>query len=168
MDSPNPRRDGFTLMELLVVMMLVTIVLAVTVPRFGSGLMQDPKKQLSRWVINTTRALRTEAMEKQTVHALVIDLDNNRMWTVHAGMDEEALSAAAEKAFSLPGAIRLANVHFANEERAASGTTEILFHPAGYADQALIHVEHRTAGRFSFQVEPLLPKVRLLEGWVTY
>lgn len=160
--------SGFTLIELLVVMMLVTIVLSVTLPRFGSGVMQDPQKQLSRWMINTTRALRTQAMEKQTIHALMIDLDANRMWTVHADMDEESLSAAAEKGFSLSGGVRLVNVQYPDRERVAFGTAEILFYPAGYADQALIHFDHRNTRRFTFQVEPLLPKVRLLEGWVTF
>lgn len=161
-------RNGFTMIELLVVMLLITIVLSVTIPRFDTGMMQDPQKQLSRWMINTTRSLRAAAMATQRVHSLVVDIDGNRMWTVHAEMDEETLSGAADKAFKPGGAIRLVNVQFPEQELGTSGTTEIHFHPAGYSDPAMIHWTYKNTQRFSYQVEPLLPKVRLLEGWGTY
>ncbi len=159
---------GFTLIELMVVMLLITIVLAVTIPRLDSSVVQDPRKRLTRWMVNTAKALRTMAVEKQQVQALVIDLDEHRMWTIDAQMDEEAVAAAAEKGFALPNSIVLADVEFPNRDRISSGTAAIQFYPSGYADQALVHVEYDETIRFSYKFEPLLPKVKLLDEWVSY
>ncbi len=156
------------MIELLVVMLLVTIVLAVTIPRFDVGMMQDPQKQLSRWMVNTTRTLRTAAMEKQMVHVLVVDLDGNRLFAIREDMDDEAIADAAAGAISLSRPMRLVNVQFPGKERVSSGMIPIHFHPAGYSDQAMIQLEHRNARRFSFKLEPLLPRVKLLDEWISY
>lgn len=167
-DDRGSHLSGFTMIELLVVMLLITILLSVTIPRFDTGIMQDPQKKFSRWMTHTTRALRTAAIETQNVHALVVDLDGNRLWMIDGGMDEEALAAAPDKAFKPGGTIRLVNVQFPEQDSMTPGTVEIHFHPAGYSDQAMIHYTINNSQRFTFQVEPLLPKVRWLEGWPSY
>ncbi len=162
------RSCGFTLIELMVVMLLITIVLSVAIPRLDSSIAQDPRKRLTRWMVNTAKALRTMAVEKRQVQALVIDLDEHRMWTIDAQMDEEAVAAAAEKGFALPNSIVLADVEFPDKDRISSGTATIRFYPSGYADQALVHVEYDQTIRFSYKFEPLLPKIKRLEEWVSY
>ena len=160
--------DGFTLIELMVVMLLISIVLAVAIPKFDGGAFQDPVKKLSRWMINTVRTLRSAAIQKQKVQGLVIDLSNQRMWLTNEDMDEEALAAAADKALTLPTAIRIVDVQFPHQESVTSGTTEVRFYPAGYSDQVLIHLETDNAERFAYLVEPLLPKVKYIEQWIEF
>jgi len=159
---------GFTLIELMVVMLLISIVLAVAIPRFEGGAFQDPVKKLSRWMINTVRSLRSAAIQKQKTQSLVIDLSNNRMWLVNEDMDEEAMAAAADNALALPAAIRFVDVQFPHQDAVTSGTTEVRFYPAGYADHALIHLETEDAQRFTYLVEPLLTKVKLIETWIEF
>jgi prepilin-type N-terminal cleavage/methylation domain-containing protein len=55
--------QGFTLIELMVVMLLITIVLAVVIPRFDAAPFQDPGKKFSRWMINAVRHLRATPSE---------------------------------------------------------------------------------------------------------
>ncbi len=160
--------SGFTLIELMVVMLLISIILAVAIPRFDGGPFQDPVKKLSRRMINTVRSLRSLAIQKQKTQGLVIDLSNNRMWLVDDEMSAEALEAASKKAMPLPGAIRFVDVRFPNQEPIRSGTTEVKFYPAGYSDQVLIHLETDSAERFSYSVEPLLPKVKYFEEWIEF
>lgn len=169
-DKLNRRKygGGFTLIELMVVMLLISIVLAVAIPRFEGGLFQDPTKKLSRWMINAVRHLRSAAIQKQTVQALVIDLSNQRVWISHAGMSEEELSAAAEKAMAVDHAIQMLSVQYPDRERMSSGTTEIRFYPAGFSDRALIQLETNDAERLTFLIEPLLPKVKVIEEWIEF
>lgn len=162
------RRNGFTLIELMVVMLLIALMLAVAVPKLDTAIVQDPRKKTNRWMINMTRALRSAAIENQKSHTLVVDIDANRMYPASAEMDEEARSAAAEKAFKLPGSIQIIDVQFPNKERIGSGTAEIVYYPGGYSDQALINMEDDDAQRFSYKLEPLLPKIRVLEEWLSY
>jgi prepilin-type N-terminal cleavage/methylation domain-containing protein len=162
------RVKGFTLIELMVVMLLISIFLGVAIPRFASGIGDDPVKKVSRWMIHTTRTLRSLAIQKQVAQSLVIDLNNHRMWTADESMDEETLSGATEKAYKLPKSVKIVDVIFPESERLSSGTAEILFYPAGYADNCIIHIEDEDTRRFSYLVEPLLPKVKIVEEWLNF
>jgi prepilin-type N-terminal cleavage/methylation domain-containing protein len=165
----SSRGPGFTLLELMVVMLLISIVMAIAIPKFSGGAFQDPVKKLSRWMINTVRTLRSAAIQQQKTQSLVIDLSNRRMWLVNDAMDEEAAQAAASnKAMSLPDAVRYMDVQFPNQERISSGTTEVRFYPAGYSDQVLIHLETDDAEKLTYLVEPLLPKVKIFDEWIEF
>lgn len=165
-DTHSPFSRGFTLIELMVVLVLISIVLAVVIPRFDGGPLQDPTKKLSRWMVNTIRYLRSTAIQKQTPHALVIDLNEQRMWIVSEGMSEEELAAGSEKAFKLDKSMQIVNIQFPDQEPISTGSAEIRFYPAGFSDRALIHMENDDAERFSYLIEPLLPKVKMFEEWI--
>lgn len=158
--------SGFTLIELMVVMLLISIILAVAIPRFEGGPFQDPTKKLSRWMINTVRHLRSAAIQKQTVQTLVIDLNNQRIWISHAGMSEEALSAAEDKAMTIDKSIQIRSVQYPDREQLTYGAVEIRFYPQGFSDRALIQLETDDAQRLTFLIEPLLPKIKILEEWI--
>jgi prepilin-type N-terminal cleavage/methylation domain-containing protein len=159
---------GFTLIELMVVMLLITIMLGVTIPRLDSSLLQDPRKKTTRWLINTVNALRAATMEKQKSHALVVNVNENRLWIMDAEMDEEALTEAEKKAFTLPGGMRIMEVRFAGKESVGSGNALITFYPGGYSDQAAINIESADAERFAYKVEPLLPRIKVVDEWISY
>ena len=159
---------GFTLIELMVVMLLISIVLGVAIPKFDSGVFQDPVKRLSRWMVITVRTLRSEAIQKQKTQGLVIDLENGSMWPVSEEMSEEALAAAPEKAMKLSDTVRLVDVEYPGQEPVTSGTTEVKFYPAGFSDQVLIHMQTDDGERITYMVEPLLPKVKFFEEWIEY
>lgn len=159
---------GFTLIELMVVMLLITIMLGVTIPRLDTSLLQDPRKKTTRWMINTVSALRAAATEKQKSQILVVNVDDNRLWITDAEMDEEAQSTAMENAFELPGGLRIIEVPFSGKESVGSGNAMIVFYPGGYSDQAAINIETGDAERFAFKIEPLLPRVKVVDEWIRY
>ena len=159
---------GFTLIELMVVMLLITIMFAVTIPRLDGAILQDPRKKTTRWLMSTVSALRAAAIEKQKSQILVLNLDENRLWTTDAEMDEKGQSVAAEKAFALPGGIRIMEVQFPGKKRVGSGNATVVFYPGGYSDQAAINLESGDAERFAYRVEPLLPKIKVVEEWISY
>jgi prepilin-type N-terminal cleavage/methylation domain-containing protein len=159
---------GFTLIELMVVMLLISIVMAVAIPKFSGGAFQDPVKKFSRWMIINVRTLRSAAIQQQKAQGLVIDLSNRRMWTVSDALNEEAVQASgSKKALSIPDAIRHMDVEFPQQERITSGTAEIRFYPSGYSDQVLIHLETDDE-KLTYLVEPLLPKVKIFDEWIEF
>ena len=150
----------------MVVLLLLGIVMAVVIPRFDGGPFQDPTKKFSRWMITRTGHLRATAIQKQRIQALVIDLNDQRMWMVNEGMSEEELSAVTDQAYSIDKSLQIVNVQFPDQEPVSTGTAEIRFYPAGYSDRALIHMETDDAERFSYILEPLLPKIKIIEEWI--
>jgi Tfp pilus assembly protein FimT len=150
----------------MVVMLLVTILISAAIPRFGAGPFQDPIKKSTRWMTGTVKTLRAAAVRQQKQQTLVLDLTAERMWMADAQMNEAARQTAADRSFKLPSAIKLMAVQFPDKGRISTGTVEIHFYPSGYSDQAVILLEKETNERYSWVVEPLLPKVRFYEEWV--
>ena len=159
---------GFTLIEIMVVMLLVSIVLAVAVPRFDSGLLQDGRKLTTRRMTLMVKELRSKSIGEQTTVALVVDVSNDRYWIVDETMDDIAMAQAAETADKLPGDIHFAAVVFPNQQPIRSGNADIYFHPGGYTDQALIQMQSDDGQRFTYWVQPLLPTVKVVDQWIEF
>jgi Tfp pilus assembly protein FimT len=150
----------------MVVMLLISIVLAVVIPRFDGGPLQDPNKKLSRWMINTVRQLRASSIQKQRVQILVVDLSGQRMWITHEKMSDEEQIAAADKGFRIDKSMQIVDVQYPDRAPINNDTAEIRFYPAGYSDRVLIHIENDDAERLTYVLEPLLPKLKIVEEWI--
>jgi prepilin-type N-terminal cleavage/methylation domain-containing protein len=159
---------GFTLIEMMVVMLLISIILAVAIPRFDSGFMQDSRKTTTRRIIQIIKGLRSKAIGEQKTYSLVLDLSNDRYWTVNDSLDELTMAQAADSASRLPDDIHFSAVIFPNQEQIRSGKVEIQFHPGGYSDHALIHLQTDDAQRFTYLVQPLLPKLKVVDQWLSF
>jgi prepilin-type N-terminal cleavage/methylation domain-containing protein len=168
--QPSGLNRGFTLIELMVVMLLISIVLAVVIPRFDGGPFQDPMKKFSRWMINTVRHLRSAAVQKQKIQTMVVDLGSQRIWFTSgessADDGSEDAAVAQKNAYAIDKSMHITNIQFPKKDPVASGIVEIRFYPEGFSDQVLIHLEDNDAERRSFLLEPLLPKVKIFDTWI--
>ena len=159
---------GFTLIEIMVVMLLISIILGVAIPRFDSGALQDSQKVTTRRLTNIVSSLRTKAVAEQLTYALVIDISNDLYFIINEAMDEQMMFQAAENAQHLPKDIHFYDVTFSINNQIRSGKAEIHFHPAGYTDMAIIHMQTDSDHRYTYMIEPLLTKLRVIEEWVRY
>jgi general secretion pathway protein H len=177
---------GFTLIELMVVMMLISIILAVAIPRFEGGFLQDPIKKFSRKMIGTVRSLRFSALQTQTQQTLMIDLDAQELYVEkqaaqaettsedetpsdsETASDSEATSESPAKRIKLPDSLALVAVEFSETESITNGIAQIHFYPAGYSDHAFIRLQSSADDRYTYVVQPLLPKVKLFEEWIDF
>jgi prepilin-type N-terminal cleavage/methylation domain-containing protein len=160
-------KTGFTLIELMVVMLLISIILAVAIPRFEGGLLQDPVKQFSRKLIGTVRSLRFAAVQTQKQQTLIVDLNAQQLYVASPAMQAETEEPVApKKSFKLPDSLALVAVEFSSSDRITTGNAQIHFYPAGYSDHAFIRLESGNEDRYTFVVQPLLPKVKLFEEWI--
>ena len=186
-------RTGFTLIELMVVMLLISIILAVAIPRFEGGFLQDPIKQFSRKMISMVRSLRSAAVQTQKQYTLIVDLNAQQLYVISQAVEPETDEAGTAEAgiaeaetaetrtaeagtasqipgkrFKLPDSLALVAVEFPNSDQITTGTAEIHFYPAGYSDHAFIRLESSSEDRYTYVVQPLLPKVKLFEEWIDF
>lgn len=161
-------KAGFTLIELMVVMLLISIILAVAIPRFEGGFLQDPIKQFSRKMISTVRSLRSAAVQTQKQQTLIIDLNSQQLYVTVPAAQAENEPVASKKSFKLPDSLALVSVEFSSSDRITTGNAQIHFYPAGYSDHVFIRLESSDEDRYTFVIQPLLPKVKLFEEWIDF
>ncbi len=161
----NP--NGFTLIELAVVIVVLGIMIALVIPRLGE-LGEANLKRSARHITGMVRFLRDDAQAKKTVYRLRFDIQGGRYWA-------EALTAVSEKAGEFK---RLQSV-MVNEAGLSGQTTfkdvktgshpddpYILFTPDGWVEKSFIHLRDGDGKEFTLIVKPLTGDTELREGYV--
>jgi Tfp pilus assembly protein FimT len=160
-------RNGYTLLELIVIMALIGIVFFFTIPRFEASFFLDDAKRSSRWLIAKLQTLREEALRRHKQLVLNIDFNSSRLWETSPAMTPEEIENALRRAQMLPGGGRLIGVDFPYQGRVNSGQTQIRFFPDGTSDRALVYVQHGNAIT-SFLIEPFLSQVKIFDSAVGF
>lgn len=140
---------GFTLLELLVVMVILTVVATVTAVRFSGGIDQARLRAESRQLVALLRAARTEAMVSSTVTG--IDSDTH---------DTSYLSYPAQQRIELPEGIAIDIASQAVSSGAAQNA--IRFYPDGSSSGGDIQLSS-PAGSFAITVGWLTGEVSLAD-----
>jgi len=164
----SQRIKGFTLIELVVVVALISIMLFLAIPRFQSDFLADSTKKVSRWILYKVPALKENAFRKQKKYVLHVGIDSEKMWITHDNMSDEELQDAEADAFTLPDDIKFQDVEFPDENIISAGRADIYFYEKGYSDKAIIHMVHDDDHRLSFLIEPFLPRVYLYNKYIGF
>jgi prepilin-type N-terminal cleavage/methylation domain-containing protein len=161
------RQDGFTLLELIVVMALIGIVFFFAIPRFEGSPFFDDAKKSGRWLIGKLQALQEEALRTRRQQTLHIDLETGRIWNTAEAMSPEEIDRAVRRAQLLPGGGRVVSVEFPGRGRVAAGRADIRFYKDGHSEKVLIHLRHGDAFS-SFLLEPFLSRVKVFDTLVGF
>jgi len=159
---------GFTLLELIVVIVLIGIMLSFSLPRFHQTLVSDPKTKTSRWLIGTVKSLRQKAMVEQKRYALHVDMDAGMLWTSDESMTEEAVYEAAASGCRIPDGLFLTDVEYPLKDPVRSGKADVFFHPQGFSDPALIHLKDEDSAVLTLSIEPFLSEIGIFDSYRGY
>ena len=130
--SRNPA--GFTLLEMLVVMVLIGVITAVAVPVAGAGIQTLRLQSGARHVAAALRLARGRAIRSQEIHLVSLDRERSRV-TVASG------DLRFQRSFQLPPGVRLQEALLLDGApprpgRPAPESTDFYFAPGGLS-QAL-------------------------------
>jgi prepilin-type N-terminal cleavage/methylation domain-containing protein len=159
---------GYTLIELIVVIVMVGIVLTFTAPRLRHALLNDPLKAVARKMVGTIHNLRNEAVREQQAYTLYIDPNSNRFWTVHTSMTDEEQTLAREQAPALSTGVRIRDVWIKGKGRIAEGDARIVFNPRGYVQTSAIHLRAEDGREMTLELSPFMSKVTVLDKYVEF
>jgi len=162
------RNKGFTLIELIVVISLISLMLFFAIPRFQVDVLSDNTNKVSRWIMLKVRALKEKAVHEQKLYVLHLSLDSNKLWVTSDIMSEEELQTAALNGYELPENIKLLDVEYPDEEKISVGRADIYFYKKGYSDKAIIHISNNDNELLSLLVEPFLSRVRLYNKYIEF
>src|SRR5262249_35722740 len=103
--APDPlsSQAGFSLLELVAVLMLLALATAIVVPSLGRGLATVQLKTSSREIAAAIRLARSKAVREQQVFLLGFDSEKNEV-------ELASLNPGFRRSFELPRGIHLMNV----------------------------------------------------------
>ena len=161
------RQDGFTLMELIVVMALLSIMLVFSIPRFHQTLFLDDSKTSSRWIIGKIQSLKEAAVRNQRNYTLHFDLDTDHYWETDESMTAEDIEKATMQTEPLPDGLKIADIEFPLRGKVSSGRTDITFYKNGYSDKAIIHTGDGESS-VSYLIEPFLSEITRFDTYAGF
>jgi general secretion pathway protein H len=159
---------GYTFIELTVVVVLIGLMMALTVPRFRYTLLTDDLKTAARKLVGMIKGVRGEAVRQQQGLFLNFDLESNRFWLESEAMSEEERLNSKEKAAVLPAGVRFLDIWLKGEGKKQGGETVIRFHKKGYVQPSAIHLGSEDGREFTLVLSPFLGSVRVLEKYVDF
>jgi len=155
---------GYTFIELTVVILLVGLMLALTIPRFRDAILMDTLKSTSRKLAGIVKNLRGRAFREHKNFILHFDLESNRFWIDSTDMTEKERGLAHEKASSLPKDVHILGIKLGPEGKNADKDTTIRFDKKGYVQQSIISLGSEDGRELSIVLSPFLPRVKILKN----
>ncbi|MGA7145298.1 MAG: type II secretion system protein [Desulfobacterales bacterium] len=162
------RYKGFTFIELIVVISLISIMLFLAIPKFQSSFLSNSTKAVSRWILINIPDLKDKAQKEQKRYVLHVDFDANKLWIARETASDEGLQSDKTHGYQLPEDVKLLDVEYPDQNTISTGDAQIYFDEKGYSDKAIIHIENNDKERFSFVIEPFLRQVRLYQKYVGF
>jgi general secretion pathway protein H len=159
---------GFTLIEVMVILIFIGIVLMLTIPRVQTGIVTDDLKASTRKMIGLIRGLKDEAVRDHKTCFLHFDLESDRYWIDSTVMNEEERARAAENAFHLPSGVHVLDVWFRDKGKQMVGQTVIRFSEKGYIQPSVIHLGSEDDRVFTLELSPFLGKVKIYEEYIEF
>ncbi|MBI4464405.1 MAG: GspH/FimT family protein [Acidobacteria bacterium] len=142
----NDSARGITLMELLVVVVLASILLAVVFPSAGAGLATLQLRSSAQRLAAAAKYAREQAIYRQRFFQLELDPETNQISVAD-------LESGATRAFQLPEAVHVEPV-LAPERGEAAGIRRWIFFPDGSSEPFQVVLETRQR-RVQVSADPL-------------
>ncbi|MGK7345705.1 MAG: pilus assembly FimT family protein [Candidatus Nitrospinota bacterium M3_3B_026] len=160
------RRGGFTLIELIIVMVIIGVLAGMTIPRLPD-VTASRLKYASRRIAGTITYLYDRAAGAQLVLRLTFDMEKNEYYVSLLNTENqfEETSFAFAKRKSPPWSVRVTGATTATQGEVAKGKAVVHFFPSGYVEPAVIHLEDNAGNEMTLITHPLTGRVRILEGY---
>lgn len=154
--SRSPAR-GFTLIELCVVLVIISLILAIAIPRYGGFMTRGTMRSEARRLAALVRYLSSEASRSRNVYHLNFALDEGRYWvTVAGGRGRPAeVRTHLTKPRPLPEGIKFKDVAIVGRAGKSRGRNMVAFYPKGESDEAIVHFSDYGGKQFySLHIKP--------------
>jgi len=158
---------GFTLIELVVVIVLLGLMFGITVPRFRQALLNDALDTTSLRLIGLVQDLRERAISGQVSYILHLDIREKRIWAFASTASEEEQETARERAYELPADVRIQDVWSWSSGKLFNEGI-IRFSRKGYIEQSMIHLQSEDGRELSLELTPFLGSIKIHDGYVDF
>jgi len=161
-------QKGFTLLELLIVCLLISISLGLSIPSIRSSLITDELASGSRKVISLIKSCRAKAMSDQKPYLIFYDSADHTLWYRQADQKEKQ-ELTARSSITLPDSVRIRQIQQATGSDDKSPAKEgIWISGQGYIDKTAIYLSDSGNNTLSLLISPFLPTIKVVEGSIDF
>ena len=171
-------KGGFTLLELIVVLVIVGLVTALAAPRMIGSLTRAHLRTSVQKVASALRYARSQAVSQRAIYSAVFDFEKNgcvidaKKETESDDPNAEVEEQAAEtdgsgenkiseaKSYELPETVKIEK-GVIGEEEFESESFEILFYPAGNSTGGTVVLIDEKENRFQIDIDPITGMVKM-------
>lgn len=159
-------RYGFTLAELAVVLILMGMLMAVVVPRFGYVSEGEQMRGTARRLVGMVLQCHSEAVTKSRPFFLCLDFDRSRVWlsTVRPGKEGEA--GIESEAYNLPKGVFMADAIHPNDGLVREGRVSFGYWSQGGNEPGTIHLETEDGMEMTIFIRPYMGRTELQDGYL--
>jgi prepilin-type N-terminal cleavage/methylation domain-containing protein len=158
--------QGFTLIELTMVILLVGLMLTITLPNLRNMALSDNLKNTLRTLTSTVNELRYQAIRESRTYYLNYDFGTKKFWVDSSYLTIEERTLAKQNAVALSSDIYVIDIIFLDGEVLSTGQASIGINRDGYADPAVIHLGSDDGRQFTFVLRPFLASVNIVKDYV--
>lgn len=160
--------DGFTLIELIVVMVLICTMTAFALPKLRSSLFSNQLRKTARTFIGFVAQVGQTARSKRTAVQVRYDRADHVLTTApltasHFG-DTGAVNALEMK---ISDGVEIVDIISSHGGEKKHGDVALVFNARGYIDKTAVHLRDHAGNELSVLLSPFLGVTRVMEGYVT-
>lgn len=164
---PGPASSrGFTLIEIMIVMVIITIVTSFAVPALRSSLYSDQFKSTARKLVGLVSEASQEAVGSQVPYLLHIDFEHDQVWISPEKGQAEDLEPEQLKRLNIPDSVRVADIASVYGGKRSSGVTAIRFSEKGYVDRTFIHLRADDGREMTLMLSPFIAVTEIRDAYV--
>ncbi len=148
-DGSNRARAGFTLLELIVVIFLISLIAAMVIPSFY-GMSENKLKSDARRLASLLRYLNDNAISMKETYSLKFDLQEKTLsWKEAAGRKTETFED-------------LIGVYLPSKGEVKEGQITVFFGPLGLQESIAVHLRREGRG-MTVALNPWSGRTRVIE-----
>jgi general secretion pathway protein H len=163
--SSNAR--GYTLIELIVVLVLLGLMFGLAVPKFRQAILSNSLDATSLRIIGLVEDLRERAISDQVSYVLHLDLRAKKLWAFAGTASEEEQETARARAYQLPADVNIEDIWSWSSGKLYD-EAKIHFSKKGYVEQSMIHIRSEDGRQLSLELTPFLGTIKIHEGYVDF
>lgn len=164
-------QQGFTLLELIIVCLLITVSLAFSVPNLRQALVVDQLAANSRKVMALIKEVRNLAAQKQQPYLIYFDLDRKKIWyqqDVPALKEEKKHENHPHPSIQFPPSVRIQDLQIGTaEKKTSSGEVVLWVNRQGYLEQTILHLADDQENVISLSLSPFYGTIKAYDTYIS-